>query len=254
MANPLVEVQKYGQSLWYDNIRRGLILTGELQRLVNEDGLLGVTSNPAIFEKAIAGSTDYNNALSGLQRQGDRDAKSLYEQLAIDDIRDAADVMFPVYEKTNKRDGYVSLEVSPYLARDTAGTLAEARRLWTAVGRPNVMIKVPATPEGVPAIRQLISEGINVNVTLLFAMGAYEAVAEAYISGVEALVARGGDPSGVASVASFFVSRIDSAIDSLIAKRLETATDPGQRTALETVQGKVAIANAKVTYQRYKEI
>jgi transaldolase/glucose-6-phosphate isomerase len=254
MANPLVEVQKYGQSLWYDNIRRGLILTGELQRLVNEDGLLGVTSNPAIFEKAIAGSADYNNALSGLERQGDRDAKSLYEQLAIDDIRDAADVMFPVYEKTKKRDGYVSLEVSPYLARDTEGTLAEARRLWTAVGRPNVMIKVPATPEGVPAIRQLISEGINVNVTLLFALGAYEAVAEAYISGLEALVARGGDPSGVASVASFFVSRIDSAIDGLIAKRLEAATDRSQRAALESVQGKVAIANAKLTYQRYKEI
>src|SRR6266852_4140499 len=254
MANPLVEVQKYGQSLWYDNIRRGLILTGELQRLVNEDGLLGVTSNPAIFEKAIAGSTDYNNALSGLQRQGDRDAKSLYEQLAIDDIRDAADVMFPVYEKTNKRDGYVSLEVSPYLARDTEGTLAEARRLWTAVGRPNVMIKVPATPEGIPAIRQLISEGINVNVTLLFSRDVYEHVAKAYIEGLTARAASGGDVSRIASVASFFVSRIDSKIDTQITSQLKTASDPTQRARLGGLLGKVAIANAKLAYHSFNEL
>src|SRR5262245_38209029 len=160
MSNPLLEIQQYGQSLWYDYIRRGLILTGGLQRLVDEDGLRGVTSNPAIFEKAIAGSTDYNNALRAFETLEDMDPKSLFEELAIDDIRDAADVMWAVYEKTARRDGYVSLEVSPYLARDTEGTIAEARRLWRAVGRPNLMIKVPGTPEGIPAIQQLIGEGI----------------------------------------------------------------------------------------------
>jgi transaldolase / glucose-6-phosphate isomerase len=260
MPNPLVELQKYGQSLWYDTIRRGLILTGELQRLIDADGLRGVTSNPAIFEKAIAGSADYNNALRALERQRDLDAKSLYEQLAIDDIRDAADVMWPVYEQTRRRDGYVSLEVSPYLAHDTAGTLTEARRLWKAVGRDNVMIKVPATPAGVPAIRQLISEGINVNVTLLFNIAAYEAVAEAYLAGLETLVARGGDPSGVASVASFFVSRIDAAVDGILTARLEKGATGGRRSpasdraALQSLLGKVAIANAKMAYQRYKEL
>src|SRR5947208_3620973 len=210
MANPLVDVQRYGQSLWYDYIRRGLIASGELKRLIEEDGLRGVTSNPSIFEKAIAGSPDYDDALQALAREGDLDAKALYERPAIADIQAAAAEMRPLYEQTRRRDGYVSLEVSPYLARDTQGTLAEARRLWSAVERPNVMIKVPATPEGVSAIRQLISEGINVNVTLLFEIPAYEAVAQAYLEGLESLVARGGDPSSVASVASFFVSRIDT--------------------------------------------
>ncbi|MBI4640327.1 MAG: bifunctional transaldolase/phosoglucose isomerase, partial [Candidatus Tectomicrobia bacterium] len=254
MPNPLVDVQKYGQSIWYDNIRRGLITSGELQSLIDQDGLQGVTSNPSIFEKAIAGSTDYNNALKALERQQDMDAKTLYEQLAIGDIQDAADVMSPVYDKTTKRDGYVSLEVSPYLANDTAGTLEEARRLWKAVGRDNVLIKVPATPAGIPAIKQLISEGINVNVTLLFNIAAYEAVAEAYISGLEALVARGGDPSGIASVASFFISRIDSAIDGLVTARLKTAASAGERAMLQNILGRVAIANGRLTYQRYKEI
>src|SRR5437588_5109172 len=216
MSNPLTEVQCYGQSLWYDYIRRGLITSGELKRLIEEDGLRGVTSNPSIFEKAIAGSSDYDDALQALAREGDLDASALYERLAIADIQAAADVLRPVYEQTRRRDGYVSLEVSPYLARDTEGTLAEARRLWSTVGRPNVMFKVPATPEGVPAIRQLISEGININVTLLFQVPVYEAVAWAYIEGIETLVARGGDPSGVASVASFFVSRIDTAVDTLL--------------------------------------
>src|SRR5215467_12756399 len=214
MANPLLDIQQYGQSIWYDNIRRGLITSGELQRLVDEDGLRGVTSNPAIFEKAITGSTDYDEALQALEQQPDLDAG---------DIQMAADVMDAVYARTNRRDGYVSLEVSPYLAHDTAGTIAEARRLWQAVHRPNVMIKVPATPAGIPAIQQLISEGININVTLLFHMAMYEQVAEAYIAGLEALVAGGGDPSGVASVASFFISRIDTAVDSVIEARLKVA-------------------------------
>jgi transaldolase/glucose-6-phosphate isomerase len=254
MANPLLDIQQYGQSIWYDNIRRGLITSGELQSLVANDGLMGVTSNPAIFEKAITGSTDYNEALQALERDHDMDAKALYEHLAVGDIQMAADVMAPVYARTHKRDGYVSLEVSPYLAHDTAGTIAEARRLWQTVTRPNVMIKVPATPAGIPAIQQLISDGINVNVTLLFQMSMYEAVAEAYISGLEALVASGGDPSGVASVASFFISRIDSAIDSIIEARLKTAQSVEERVMLRSLLGKVAIANAKLTYQRYKEI
>ncbi len=254
MLNPLVDVQQYGQSLWYDNIRRGLIISGELQGFIDHDGLRGVTSNPAIFEKAIAGSTDYNAALKALERAEDMDAKALYEALAIRDIQDAAQVLWPVYEQTNKRDGYVSLEVSPYLARDTQGTIEEARRLWQAVGCEDAMIKVPATPAGIPAIKQLISEGINVNVTLLFNIATYEAVAEAYISGLEALVARGGDPRGIASVASFFISRIDAAIDTIATAQLKTVTSASERALLRSILGKVAIANAKLTYQRYKEL
>src|SRR5207302_3203810 len=209
-TNPLKDLQKYGQSVWLDYIRRNLITSGELKRLIEEDGLRGITSNPAIFEKAITGSTDYSDILSSLQSRSDLDAKARYEQLAIRDIQDAADMLRPVYQSTKRRDGYVSLEVSPYLARDTEGTLEEARRLWKAVGRDNVMIKVPGTPEGIPAFRQLISEGINVNVTLLFSQGVYEEVAQAYIDGVEEFGRRALDLGKVASVASFFISRIDS--------------------------------------------
>src|SRR5262252_1923364 len=180
--NPLQSLQAYGQSVWLDYIRRSLITSGELQRLLDEDGLRGVTSNPSIFEKAIVGSTDYKDVLEA-QGSSDLDAKSLYEKLAIRDIQDAADILLQVYERSNKRDGYVSLEVSPTLARDTEGTIQEARRLWKSVGRSNVMIKVPATPEGIPAIKALIGEGINVNVTLLFSQQAHEQVAEAYIAG-----------------------------------------------------------------------
>jgi transaldolase/glucose-6-phosphate isomerase len=253
LENPLRALQVFGQSVWLDYIRRSLITSGELPRLIDEDGLRGVTSNPAIFEKAVAGSSDYREIL---EAPGARavDAKSLYEKLAVRDIQDAADALRPVYEDTSKRDGYVSLEVSPVLAYDTAGTLDEARRLWQAVGRDNLMIKVPATPEGIPAIRQLISEGINVNVTLLFAQQAYEQVAHAYIAGLEELVARGDDPRRVASVASFFISRIDTAIDALVTARLQAATDAGTQTVLRALTGKVAIANAKLTYQRYQEL
>ena len=186
LASPVAALQQYGQSVWLDYIRRSLIAQGELRRLVEEDGLAGVTSNPAIFEKAIEGSNDYAAAIEELSKDPHLSPKEVYEALAVKDIQDAADVLRPVYERTAARDGYVSLEVSPDLANDKKGTLDEARRLWKAVGRPNVMIKVPATPAGLPAIRQLISEGINVNVTLLFAREAYEAVAEAYIEGLEA--------------------------------------------------------------------
>jgi transaldolase/glucose-6-phosphate isomerase len=252
--NPLTILGNYGQSVWLDYIRRTLITSGDLQRFLDEDGLRGVTSNPAIFEKAIAGSNDYEADLKALERRKDLDAKAVYERLAIKDIQGVADALRSLYLATKRRDGYVSLEVSPDLAHDTKGTLDEARRLWTAVGRENVMIKVPATPAGVPAIQQLIAEGINVNVTLLFAQAAYEQVANAYIAGLEAFAKSGGDVSRVASVASFFISRIDSATDALIAERLKTATDPMQQALLKGLQGKVAIANAKLTYQRYKEL
>ncbi|MDA2910765.1 bifunctional transaldolase/phosoglucose isomerase [Nitrospiraceae bacterium AH_259_D15_M11_P09] len=253
-GNPLKALQAYGQSVWLDYIRRSLITSGELKRLVEEDGLRGVTSNPAIFEKAITGSSDYAVALKSLQQEKGLNAKAIYERLAVQDIQDAADVLRPVYEVTKRRDGYVSLEVSPHLARDTQGTLQEARRLWKAVGRENVMIKVPATPEGIPAIRQLISEGINVNVTLLFAQEAYQRVAEAYIAGLEQFVVQGGTVSKVASVASFFISRIDSAIDAIIAARLKTAPNPTVQALLRSLLGKVAIANGKETYQLYLDL
>jgi transaldolase/glucose-6-phosphate isomerase len=253
LENPLRALQVFGQSVWFDYIRRSLITSGELRRLIDEDGLRGVTSNPAIFEKAIAGSSDYKEVLETPEARK-LDAKALYEKLAVRDIQDAADALRPVYEKTLKRDGYVSLEVSPFLAHDTAGTLNEARRLWQAVGHENLMIKVPATPQGVPAIQQLISEGINVNVTLLFAQEAYEQVAEAYIAGLEQFAARGGNLKRVASVASFFISRIDTAVDALIAARLQTTTNAREQSVLRGLAGKVAIANAKLTYQRYQEL
>lgn len=252
--NPVRALQTFGQSVWLDYIRRSLIASGELQRLIDDDGLRGITSNPAIFEKAMTGSTDYQQALQALGRRRDLDAKGRYEQLAIEDIQAAADLLQPVYAKTKRRDGYVSLEVSPHLARDTRGTLEEARRLWDAVGRDNLMIKVPATPEGIPAIVQLISKGINVNVTLLFAQETYELVAEAYLTGLEQLSARGGDVGIVASVASFFISRIDTAVDAALADRLKTSTDETEQALLKSLQGTVAIANAKLAYQRYRRL
>ncbi|PYQ23224.1 MAG: transaldolase [Acidobacteria bacterium] len=254
VANPVAALRQYGQSVWLDFIRRSLIASGELKRLVEDDALGGVTSNPAIFEKAIDGSNDYATAIEAITHdEPGLPAKEVYELLAIKDIQDATDVLRPVYEKTSTRDGYVSLEVSPDLANDTDGTIKEARHLWKAVARPNVMIKVPATPAGLPAIRTLIGEGVNVNVTLLFAREAYEAVADAFIEGLEAR-ARKGEPLGqVASVASFFVSRIDTLVDSLIAEKLKTATG-ADKARLEGLMGKVAIANAKLAYQSYKKI
>jgi transaldolase / glucose-6-phosphate isomerase len=253
-VNPLKDLQKYGQSVWLDYIRRSLITSGELKRLIEEDGLRGITSNPSIFEKAISGSADYADILGALQGKSDLDAKARYEQLAIRDIQEAADMLRPVYNESKRRDGYVSLEVSPYLARDTKGTLEEARRLWKSVNRPNVMIKVPGTAEGIPAFQQLISEGINVNVTLLFAQQVYEQVAEAYIAGLEQLAAHGGDVSQIASVASFFISRIDTLVDSKVTELLKTTTDPAKQALLKSILGKVAIANGKLTYQRYQHI
>ncbi len=243
--NPLVELHAFGQSFWYDNIRRKLLQDGTLARLIAEDGLRGMTSNPSIFEKAIGGSDDYDNQMKHLAAEG-ADTTAVYEALAIADIQAACDLFATLYVASERGDGYVSLEVSPYLARDTEGTVVEARRLFTAVNRPNLMIKVPATPQGIPAIRQLIGEGINVNVTLMFSMAHYEAVANAYIDGLRHLAAAGGDLRKVASVASFFVSRVDSAVDA----QLEKMDVP----AANGLMGKTAVANSKVVYQRFKEL
>jgi transaldolase / glucose-6-phosphate isomerase len=257
LENPLRALQVFGQSVWLDYIRRSLITGGELRRLIDGDGLRGLTSNPAIFEKAVTGSSDYRAVL---ERPDARmlDPKALYEQLAVQDIRDAADLLRPVYDETSRRDGYVSLEVSPLLAYDTAATVAEARRLWRAVERDNLMIKVPATPQGIPAVHELISEGVNVNVTLLFSQDCYERVAEAYFTGLERYAAGHDDLGRVASVASFFLSRIDTAIDALIATRLHEGPNArpnaNEASALRSVMGKVAIANAKLVYQRYQEL
>ena len=248
--NPLKLLQKFGQSVWLDYIRRNLITSGELQRLIDEDGLRGMTSNPSIFEKAIAGSTDYADFLRELLAQ-DLSSEEIYERIAIRDIQDAADLFLPVYKSTNKHDGYVSLEVSPKLARSTKETIDEARRLWKAVGRPNIMIKVPGTDEGVPAVKQLTSEGINVNITLLFSQDAYQKVAEAYMAGLEAYK---GDLSSIASVASFFVSRIDTEVDTRINAKLKETSDPQQQQLLRSLLGKVAIANAKQAYRWYQQM
>jgi transaldolase / glucose-6-phosphate isomerase len=253
-ANPLVALHEQGQAVWLDFLARSFIAEGGLKTLVERDGLTGVTSNPSIFEKAIAGSADYDPSLKEAQAEGDFDVMALYERLAIQDIQDAANVLRPVFDATKGADGYVSLEVSPYLAMSTEATIAEAQRLWRAVGRDNVMIKVPATSAGLPAIRQLIGDGINVNITLLFSQQVYEQVVEAYLAGLEHLVARGGDPGKVASVASFFVSRIDVAVDHLIDERLGQTNKADERAALTGLQGKVAIANAKLAYQHYKRL
>jgi transaldolase/glucose-6-phosphate isomerase len=249
--NLLKQLEACGQSPWLDFVRRSLIEKGELGAMVERDGLKGVTSNPAIFEKAIGHSDEYNADLQGFLREGDQGVSALYEHLAVGDIRHGADVLRSVYDATGGRDGYISLEVSPYLANDTEATVAEARRLWKTVDRVNLMVKVPATPAGIPAIRTLIGDGMNINVTLLFGIPAYEAVAHAYIDGLEALAKAGGDVGRVASVASFFVSRIDALVD----KKLDAViAKGGDKAALDPLRGKAAIANAKLAYARYREL
>ena len=252
-VNPLKALLEFGQSPWMDYIRRDLLTSGGLKKMIQEDGLMGMTSNPTIFEKAITGSKDYANILESPEAKK-LDAKGVYEKIAIRDVQDATDIFKSVYQQTKRRDGYVSLEVAPTLANDTQATLEEARRLWKSVGRENVMIKVPGTKEGLPAIRQLLEEGININITLLFAQPVYEEVAEAFLAALEARVKKGQDISHVASVASFFVSRIDSLIDGQIDAKLKTETDPNKRALLTGLQGKVAIANAKLTYRKYQEL
>ena len=252
-VNPLKALLEFGQSPWMDYIRRDLLTSGGLQKMIREDGLMGMTSNPTIFEKAITGSKDYSDILESPEAKK-LDAKGVYERIAIRDVQDATDIFKPVYQQTKRRDGYVSLEVSPLLANDTKATIEEARRLWKSVGRENVMIKVPGTTEGLPAIRTLLEEGININITLLFAQWVYEDVAEAFLQALEARAKNGQDISHIASVASFFVSRIDTLIDSQIDAKLKTATDASQSALLTSLQGRVAIANGKLTYHKYHEI
>ena len=251
--NPLKGLLDFGQSPWMDYVRRDLLIGGELGKLIENDGLRGMTSNPSIFAKAISTSKDYSDILESPDSKK-LNATQIYEKIAIRDIQDATDIFKPVYDESKTRDGYVSLEVSPTLALERDKTIDEARRLWKTVNRPNVMIKVPGTKECVPAIRQLLEEGININITLLFAQSAYEQVAEAFIAALEARAAKGQDITHVASVASFFVSRIDTLADSLIDEKLKTASDPAQKALLESLKGQVAIANAKVTYKKYQEL
>ena len=251
MTNPLLKLSEAGQAVWLDYLHRKILEDGELKRLIDEDGLKGMTSNPSIFQKAIGEGDDYDDGIRAALSKGDLEPMALYETLAIADIQAAADQFRPVYDGLNGADGYVSLEVSPYLAMDTEATIAEGRRLWRAVNRPNVMIKVPGTSAGVPAIRELIGEGININVTLLFGIQAYLDVAEAHMTGLESLKVAGGDIAKVHGVASFFVSRIDTQIDKEIDRRVAA----GEWTdALKALRGQVAIANAKMAYQRYLEM
>jgi transaldolase len=246
MSNAVQELQRHGQSVWYDNIRRGLIESGELQRLIDL-GVSGLTSNPTIFQKAIAESTDYDDAMQKLVRQG-KSVEEIYEALAIEDIRAAADLLRPTYDAAEGADGYASLEVNPHLAHDTETTIAEARRLFATLDRPNVMVKIPATPEGIPAVHRLIGDGINVNVTLTFSLDAYRDARQAYIAGLEDLDWSGGDMSRVASVASFFVSRVDTAVDAQIEDKAGNGNED-----LKGLMGKAAIANAKLAYRDFKK-
>src|SRR5712672_1984232 len=254
IMNPVKALEQHGQAVWLDFLARGFVVKGELKRLIDNDGVKGVTSNPSIFEKAIGSSNEYDGAIGKALKSGDRAVAELFEHLAVEDIQHAADVLRPVYDQLKGADGFVSLEVSPYLAMDTKGTIAEAERLWNDVHRKNLMVKVPATPEGLPAIQHLIGEGISINITLLFSQKVYVQVAQAYLAGLEKYVASGGDPSHIASVASFFVSRIDSAVDKALDEKIAKANDPTEKARLTALKGKVAIANAKLAYQDYKRL
>src|ERR671939_1154536 len=253
MGNPLVEIMGLGQSIWYDNIRRAMLETGDLRKKVEEDDLRGVTSNPTIFEKAITGSTDYDEQLRQLVQAG-KGVDEIYEELVVRDIADAADTLKPVYDRTDGLDGYISLEVNPKLAYDTRGTIDEATRLFERLGRKNVMIKIPAAQEGLPAIEESIYRGVNINVTMIFSIENYEQVAEAFIKGLEKRAAEGKNVDHIASVASFFVSRVDTAIDKDLEYKARHAATPEEKARLEAMLGKAAIANAKLAYARFKEI
>jgi transaldolase len=254
-VNPILEIENtYGQSIWLDNLSRDIIESGELKELIESRGIHGITSNPAIFEKAIAGNKIYDADIEAGIKAG-KSVEEIYESLVFTDISNACDIFMPVYEETNALDGYVSIEVPPTIAKDTESTIREVRRYFQTLNRPNVMIKIPGTPEGLPAVEQAISEGINVNVTLLFSVESYVETAWAYIRGLEKRAATGEDISKIASVASFFLSRIDSKIDDRLDAKIKAGVDPLEtKTKLVDTKGKIAIANAKVAYQKYKEI
>jgi transaldolase len=252
--NPLLTIEtEYGQSIWMDNLSRDLLESGELAKLIITRGVLGITSNPAIFEKAIVGNAIYDTEIVAGIKAG-KSLNDIYESLIFTDIRHACDVLLPVYEQTKGIDGYVSIEVPPTIATDTTSTISEARRYHAAINRPNVMIKIPGTPEGLPAAEQMISEGISINVTLLFSVASYVESAWAYIRGLETRAAKGEDISNISSVASFFLSRIDTNIDGKLDHLIKQTTDPGKIEKIAALKGKIAIANAKVAYQEYKKI
>ncbi|MBI4673774.1 MAG: transaldolase [Chloroflexi bacterium] len=252
-TNPLFQLTAQGQSVWLDSIQRRQIQSGELRRSIETMALRGETANPSIFEKAIIGSDDYDDEIHQLVAQA-KDILAIYEKLATDDVRAACDVFRPLYEETNGGDGFVSIEVSPRLAYDTQGTLAEAKRLWTTVNRPNLLVKIPGTKQGVPAIEESLYDGLNINITLLFAVQAYEEVAWAYIRALERRIAEGKPVDKIASVASFFVSRIDTLADKQLSDAAKTTSDPQRFEELQELQGKLAIANAQIAYERFKQI
>ncbi|HEU5226768.1 MAG TPA: transaldolase [Ktedonobacteraceae bacterium] len=253
MANPLLQIKTQGQSVWYDNIDRAQLASGEFKRLIDEDGIVGVTANPTIFEKSISSGHAYDEQMDQLIREG-KSTNEIYEALIIQDIRTVADLLRPIYDHTSGQDGYVSLEVSPDLAHDTEGTLNEARRFWKMVDRPNLMIKIPATPAGIPAVEQALSEGININITLIFSLDSYRDVTEAYLSALENRNAEGKDISHIASVASFFVSRVDTLVDKLLDEKIKASSDDAEKEQLKALEGKAAIANARLVYQEFKRI
>jgi len=253
MTNPLLQLKELGQSVWYDNIDRAQLANGQFQRMLDEDGVVGVTANPTIFEKSISSGHAYDEQMNQLVREG-KSTNEIYEALIITDIQTVADILRPIYEQTNGHDGYVSLEVSPDLAHDTDATLSEVRRFWKMVNRPNLMIKIPGTSEGLPAILQSLTEGINVNITLIFSIDTYRKVADAYISALEKRKAEGQDISRIASVASFFVSRVDTLVDKLLEDKIKATSDSAEQQKLKSLEGKAAIANARVVYQEFKRI
>ena len=253
MTNPLLQLKALGQSVWYDNIDRSQLVSGQFKRLLDEDGICGVTANPTIFEKSISSGHAYDEQINQLIREG-KSTNEIYEALIIQDIRTVADILRPIYDSANRQDGLVSLEVSPDLAHDTEGTLSEVRRFWKMVDRPNLMIKIPGTPEGIPAVRQALTEGINVNITLIFSISTYRQVAEAFISALEARRAAGEDISHMASVASFFVSRVDTLVDKLLEDKVKATSNTSEQQHLKSLEGKAAIANARLVYQDFKKI
>jgi len=252
-TNPLLQLKELGQSVWNDNIDRAQLTNGQFQRLMNEDGIVGVTANPTIFEKSISAGHAYDEQMEQLIRAG-KPSNEIYEALVITDIQTVADFLRPIYEQTNGKDGYVSLEVSPDLAHDTEATLSEVRRFWKMVDRPNLMIKIPATPEGIPAVRQALTEGINVNITLIFSIEFYKKVTDAYISALETRHKEGKDISRMASVASFFVSRVDTLVDKLLEDKVKATSNSDEQQKLKSLEGKAAIANARLVYQEFKKI
>jgi transaldolase len=253
MPNPLLQLKTLGQSVWYDNVDRAQLVSGQFKRMLDEDAVVGVTANPTIFEKSISGGHAYDEQILQLIRAG-KSTSDIYEAVVLQDIRTVADLLRPTYDHTYAQDGYVSLEVSPDLAPDTAGTIAEARRFWQLVDRPNLMIKIPATPEGIPAVYETLRSGINVNITLIFSIESYRQVADAYQRALEDRQARGQDIRTLASVASFFVSRVDTLVDKVLDAKIKANNDPAEQPKLKSLQGKAAIANARLVYQDFKQI